>query len=286
MLAASDGRLWLRQGRADGTLGALSSQNTGIGGLYGSMLRKLGGTSAWDAGATSVQTFTGAGYVETVAVERKTARMIGLSDVDLDAGYASIDFAVDLANNGQMAVYEGGELRSSPVAYKANDRIRIERTDDGHIVYSKNGVAFYTSTATTTARLRADASFYTPGASLQSTVISAGGADPAEVAWVNGVGVGLGPLIDGVTTRVSQTSMATARPTASWRRPTASWVRRGRLDTSLGEALAQGLGIDGLDNLRKSSPNAIWGDAGASSVQTIARRGLRADDGDGPTPTA
>ena len=92
--AASDGRLWVRQGHADGTFGDAMAGGTGIDGLN-NLIKTA--AAAWDnAGASSSQSFTGAGYVETVVGEWNTYRMIGLSDADTDAWYTTLDYAVHL----------------------------------------------------------------------------------------------------------------------------------------------------------------------------------------------
>jgi len=107
--------------------------------------------------------------------------MLGLSHADSDAGIASLDYAIYLAADSWVYILENGVSRGQFVPYASNDKFSIERSADGHVVYKKNGVTFYTITVASTAELRADSTLYTPGATLQGVVLSAGGAAPANL---------------------------------------------------------------------------------------------------------
>ncbi len=79
-----------------------------------------------NAGASSAESFTGAGYVEVTASETTTARLFALTQTDTDAGYTSLDYAIDLSGN-TLYVYEDGVQRGSTVPYATGDTLRIER---------------------------------------------------------------------------------------------------------------------------------------------------------------
>jgi hypothetical protein len=270
VLTATDGRLWVRHGQADGTFGAAIAPGLGVDGL--NSLRKTSTISQWgDANASSTQLFSGAGYVETSVAETNTFRMIGLSHADIDGNYASIDYGVDLAADGNIYIYESGVYRGL-VGYATGDTIRIERQADGHVVYKKNGTVFYTSTSVSTGTLRVDTALYTPGATLQNVMVSTGGAASA-VEWVNDYGVAVGTLGVNVTTTLGDIN-GDGRVDAVQAAPDGRlWALLGQADGSFGDAVALGTGIDALNVLRKTSGVSVWGDAGASSAQSFTGAG-------------
>ena len=78
--------------------------------------------SAWNAGAVSTQAIVSMdGYVEVVASETTTHRMIGLSRGDTNQGYPDIDFALYLASGRTLYVYEAGVNRGSFGTYVSGD---------------------------------------------------------------------------------------------------------------------------------------------------------------------
>ncbi|CAN5907001.1 hypothetical protein BH11PSE3_BH11PSE3_21750 [soil metagenome] len=275
LMSAADGRLWVRKGQADGDYSAAVSAGTGLTGLYGNTLRKTSSASAYDSGASSGQTLTGAGYVEVTASETNTWRLFGLSDADLDVGLGSIDFAIYLYNDGTVQIREKGSSTAvGPiVSYVTGDKFRIERSADGHIAYKKNGTTYYTSTLVSTGELRVDTSFYTPGATLQDAVLSTDGGPAAAVHWINDVNVVQGALRQGASTSFADVdgdhNVDAVLSTADGQ----LWVRKGNADGTFGAAVAQGLGVSGLGGqLRKTSGITGW-DAGASSAQTFMAAG-------------
>ena len=68
---------------------------------------------------------SGDGYVELVASETNTSRMIGLSKGDSSQSYNDIDFAVYLYNGATLQVYERGNAAGTFGAYVAGDVIRV-----------------------------------------------------------------------------------------------------------------------------------------------------------------
>ncbi|MDC0669447.1 peptidoglycan DD-metalloendopeptidase family protein [Nannocystis radixulma] len=110
----------------------------------GSSLTRSAG-SGWTAGAASVQTIeSGDGFVEFSTAETDRAKMAGLSFSDANQGYVDIDFAFYLRSNGELEIYEDGNLRGSFGAYGEGDRFRVE-VADGQIRYRHNGLVVYTN---------------------------------------------------------------------------------------------------------------------------------------------
>jgi hypothetical protein len=129
-------------------------------------------TNAWgNAGAISTQQIaSGDGYVELTASETTTSRMLGLSKGNSSASYNDLDFGL-YETNGQIQVYEIGSLKGTFGTYAPGDKLRVAVVG-GVVKYSKNGVAFYTSTKTPTYPLLVDTALYTQGATLNSVVIA------------------------------------------------------------------------------------------------------------------
>jgi hypothetical protein len=158
----------------------------------GNDLTKTAGTSAWDAGAVSVETLTADGYVELAVGETGTNKAAGLSSGDGGQHYSDIDFALRFTASGAVQVYEGGTLRGSFGTYAAGDRFRIE-VEGGVITYRRAGAApFYTSALAPSFPLGVDTAFYTPGATINDVELVATG-----LTWQNIVGVAVAG--DGLT---------------------------------------------------------------------------------------
>jgi hypothetical protein len=136
-----------------------------------SSLTKSAVTKWGNSGAISSQRIaSGDGYVQLSASETSTYRMIGLSKGNTGANYADIDFAVHLAAQGKLLVYEAGKSKGSFGSYAPGDTIRIAVVGSS-VKYSKNGVVFYTSTKAIVYPLLVDTSLHTQGATLSNVVI-------------------------------------------------------------------------------------------------------------------
>ena len=136
------------------------------------------GADGWDTGAVSIQSLnSGDGYVEFTASETNTYRMCGLSNGDSNQSYTDIDFALYLAANGYVQVYEGGVYRGQFNPYSIGDHLRVA-VEGGVIKYLQNGTVFYTSTVAPTYPLLVDTSLYSTGATISNVAISG--------TWANG----------------------------------------------------------------------------------------------------
>jgi arylsulfatase A-like enzyme len=147
----------------------------------------------WNAGAVSdTHLASGDGYVEFVASETTTSRMLGLSTGNSGTSYADIDFAIYLRAGGELRIYEGGAYVGTYGTYVTGDTLRIGVVG-GLVQYSRNGTVFETSALTPTYPLLVDTALYYPGATLSAVVVSGFSAplvpvgDP--VGWTSLVGV-------------------------------------------------------------------------------------------------
>lgn len=161
-------------GETDPTCGGSAfwkSQNTTV--KWNHIIKDGGVGNTWDRGAsTQAQIASGEGWLEFTPGETTTTRIIGLGKNDDNDTQADIDFAIQLNNNGQAAVYESGTLKSSIGSYTANDRFRI-RVLNGQITYLKNGLSLYTSLLAPVYPLEGDVSLYTTGARIMDVQLVA-----------------------------------------------------------------------------------------------------------------
>ncbi len=130
--------------------------------LSGRTLTRTTAGATWGAsGAASVQQLPAAqdGWVEFTTLEINKRRMLGLSDVNSDANYTSMDYAWYPTDTGILYIFESGTNRGTYGSYAAGDVLKIERT--GTVVkYYQNGVLKYTSTVPSSTLLMADFSIY------------------------------------------------------------------------------------------------------------------------------
>jgi hypothetical protein len=144
---------------------------------------KTSSSTLWDAGAASVETISGDGYVELTTGEATTAKMVGLSVGDGGQAWQDIDFAIHLKETGRVGVYEAGVLRGGNFTdYSAGDVFRVE-VKAGVVSYAKNGAVFYTSAAPAGSPLRVDTSLKTPGATISDVQLVS-----TAISWQNLVG--------------------------------------------------------------------------------------------------
>jgi hypothetical protein len=131
-----------------------------------SAIKKVSGCDGCpDAGAVSEQSIaSGNGYVE-FSIGSSGMQFVGLNTSSTLTPGMSLPFSLRL--NGIYAeVRESGAYRSDVTA-APGDTLRIAVTN-GKVVYSKGGVAFYTSAITPTYPLRVHASMYSIGAVLNT----------------------------------------------------------------------------------------------------------------------
>jgi alpha-tubulin suppressor-like RCC1 family protein len=107
--------------------------------------------------------------------------MAGLSNGSANQDYTEIDFALYLAANGTLLVYENGANRGQVGTYAAGDRLRVQVLY-GKVLYFKNGAWLYSSSVVPRYPLRVDTSLYTTGATLTDVTVG-------NLTWTNGADV-------------------------------------------------------------------------------------------------
>lgn len=127
-------------------------------------LTKSAGGAAWNAGAFSIETIAGDGYVEVTADSTTVDRIFGLSFDDPDQSWNTVEFGIHMDSTAIAAAIENGSYHGG-ISYVVGDVFRVERVGTT-VSYKKNGTTFYTSTISSTGALHIDTSFLTVGAAL------------------------------------------------------------------------------------------------------------------------
>ncbi len=110
----------------------------------GSDVTKSTGTDGWNAGASTVETIAGDGYVRFTIPQTNKSFMVGLNYTDTSAGVSDLDYAIYVVYNGLIRVYESGIYIGDKATFAPGDTFSIERR--GSVVYYlKNGQPFYRS---------------------------------------------------------------------------------------------------------------------------------------------
>jgi hypothetical protein len=210
--------------------------------VNGTTLTKTSGCDGCsDAGAVADQEITaGDGYLEITVDETQKMRYVGVSVGQQGTGPTQIDFALAL-QSGYVEVRENGAYRSdTPI--NTGDVLRIQ-VAGGAVTYARNGVVFYTSTATPAYPLRAYVSLFSMGSTISDARFGADTASDGGGDSGGGSGDGSGDG-SGADPEVLQGTAVT-------------WQRLVRAQAK-GTTLTKKGGCDGCS------------DAGASSAQSIA----------------
>ncbi|WP_162127474.1 LamG-like jellyroll fold domain-containing protein [Flavobacterium phycosphaerae] len=167
----------------------------------GSSLLKTQSNGNWNGGAASYNAVGNNGYLEFTATETTAERMCGLSTSNVNSNFNTIQYAINLRNNGTCQVYESGSLRGSFGSYNAGDRFRVA-VESNIVRYYRNGTLFYSSALTPSLPLLVDVSINNVNGTISNAKVvntNAGtytvtasnvGASPTYQWKVNGANVG------------------------------------------------------------------------------------------------
>ncbi|MBK6475763.1 MAG: T9SS type A sorting domain-containing protein [Flavobacteriales bacterium] len=180
----------------------------------GNTITKASSSGVWDGNAFSWQSIGDNGYMETTAQETTTIRAVGISSVDANASYSTIQFGFVLNTAGVLRVVENGGANLVFTIYSTGDVLRIA-IDNGKVRYYQNGVVLYTSSQAPVMPLYADVSTYDIGATVANVKV----ANPTEGNFVvNTSGGGTTPIyqwkLNGGNVGASSTSYSNASITA------------------------------------------------------------------------
>ncbi len=139
----------------------------------GNNLLKTSGGSGWNADAVSLQTIAAGenGFVEITVEQTTTNRMFGLSDINVNSVFNTIDYAIFLIPGKRIQVYENGSFLGEFAGYDIGSVLRVERIDTT-VSYLNDGVVFFTSGVASTTELIVDTSIHEVGGTLSNVVLS------------------------------------------------------------------------------------------------------------------
>lgn len=145
-------------------------------------LLKTRGTTSWDAGTYSNEQIpSGEGFLEFIATETNTHRMVGLANGNSNNNWNDIDYAFYLLNNGTVQIREYGSNSVWASTYQTGDVFRIA-VDAGTVRFYQNGTLVRTAPQAATYPLNVDTSFHNMGATVRGFRISSNGVS-APVTW-------------------------------------------------------------------------------------------------------
>ncbi|TDQ30381.1 DUF6443 domain-containing protein, partial [Tenacibaculum caenipelagi] len=119
------------------------------------------GASGWDAGLATLGSITNDGYVEFITSAVNHYYMVGLSYININAHYNTIDYAI-YCNGSVIRVYEKGINKGEFSTCLVGDVFRVERIGS-EIHYKRNGETFYISLVSSSGSLLGDVSIANTG---------------------------------------------------------------------------------------------------------------------------
>ncbi|MBS7787306.1 T9SS type A sorting domain-containing protein [Flavobacterium sp. CYK-55] len=128
-------------------------------------------SNLWDAGISSLNSVKNNGYMELTASETNKSRMIGLSSLDINVNYSTIQYAFYLENGGALYVYENGIQKSGNIGFTTGTQLKIA-IERNIVKYYKDNVVVYISSTTPILPLIVDTSFYSHLATLSNIRIA------------------------------------------------------------------------------------------------------------------
>lgn len=148
-------------------------------------IKKTSISASWSAGASSVQSIPEGvdGWVETTSIGTTANRMVGLSALDKDAHYSTIDYALYMRGKELYVYVSGNNVYTVPGGTAVGDKLRIERKNN-YVSFYRNGIKIYPATATAlpcNTKLMVDVSMYTRNGQVSFTHISAAQSEPQSV---------------------------------------------------------------------------------------------------------
>jgi len=148
--------------------------------ITGGTISKTGVTGYTTGGAASVEQLelVTDGWVKATITETNTNRFIGLSNINQNTHYSTINFAIYLTSSGQVQVYENGSRKyNSGLVYSTGQEIKVQRLGT-QVKYWLGTNNFYNSQAQSNLKLIVDLGFYETGSSLENITISGDFSNP------------------------------------------------------------------------------------------------------------
>lgn len=170
--------------------------------VSGNNLTKSSGTTAFNAGAISVNTVKNNGWASTTILETDKMRAFGLSDVDAGSGL-TIDYYFLIRADASVDVYEGASYKKNfPCVTGKTLKLAVE---NNVVKFYYDGQLKWTGVSVPTLPMVVDASLYDIGSTLRSVEVSNGsdgsftasapvgdmGTSPTYLWYLNGSPTGI-----------------------------------------------------------------------------------------------
>lgn len=144
----------------------------------GTTIRKVGGSSAWDSQAYSIDGHTEGAFASARSNDTSHLGAFGLSfNPAASAHHSTIDFAVLFDTSGFIYIDELGSVSGPFVAYTNADVLSVRQVGD-RIIYAKNGTPFRSVPKTSSAPLFFDSSLFHPECVLLDVAFAPAGRGP------------------------------------------------------------------------------------------------------------
>ncbi len=188
ILNDADGRLWTHLGNSNGGFDPINALGTGLQTRLSKMFDRTASGATfvrWSVGAHAFEQLEGAGSLSVVATETDKGRLIGFSTEVSEQEFLSYSYAVYLRPDGVVTVYEDGEQYLFG-SYHSGEVFGIERRDDGSVVYTRDGMEFYTSTTLSdlAVPLFVESSFAELGGTIGDVFLNSDNYSDQPVSWI------------------------------------------------------------------------------------------------------
>lgn len=138
--------------------------------IINNSLKRASGNGWNSSGAVAATDVLDNMFASTIVNETNRSRMFGLSDVNTNNHYNTIDYALYLNSNSLLYVFESGAYRGVFGNYDSGDTVSV-RANNGVIEYYKNSQLLYTSNIAPTFPLLIDVSLYHNNATIEKTSV-------------------------------------------------------------------------------------------------------------------
>lgn len=175
---------WLPESATGGIISTTQATITARGNceVHGDVIRKVGGSSAWDSDAYSPTIYRNGAFLSFRPDQTNASVMVALnSDPTTDQNYTSLDYAWYLTEAGGAEIFESGTQIAVVGAYTTASVFTIKH--DGKFVRYEMSGQLIRQTPVTSATLFFDTSFYTPGGQI-SHVMFGPLSEIASSPWI------------------------------------------------------------------------------------------------------
>jgi len=139
--------------------------------VNGNSLEKVRSKRKWNGGATSLNRVHDNGHFQFVTSETNRRKAVGLSEVNVDGDFKTIDYAFILEANEDLQIYENGSQKGNFGSYFTGDTLKIA-VKNGTVHYYRNNELLRVATTVPSLPLLVDVSIRDLGGTVNEAVIA------------------------------------------------------------------------------------------------------------------